>query len=159
MTAPHGRLLALDVGEKRIGVALSDESQTVASAYTTLHATPFTVFVQKLSKILATEFVVEIVVGLPLSLNGNEGPQAARIRAFIAALTPLVTQPITTCDERYTSAEAERIMQEAGLRPEQRKAKIDEVAASIILQDVLNARFIRQDTYRAYTEDDDIHHG
>ncbi len=156
MTVPHGRLLALDVGEKRIGVALSDESQTIASAYTTLQATPFTVFVQKLSKILAMEYVVEIVVGLPLSLNGSEGPQAARIRAFIAALTPLVTQPITTCDERYTSAEAERIMQQAGLRPEQRKAKIDEVAASIILQDVLNARFIRQDSYTAHKEDGDV---
>ncbi|MFM2310402.1 MAG: hypothetical protein RLY87_2524 [Chloroflexota bacterium] len=147
MSTLRGRILALDVGEKRIGVALSDESQTVASAYTTLHAQPFTVFVQKLTKILNTEYVVEIVVGLPLSLNGTEGPQAGRIRSFIDALTPLVTQPLSTCDERYTSAEADRIMMEAGLRPEQRKAKIDEVAASIILQDVLNARRIQQ-TYR-----------
>lgn len=147
MSTLRGRILALDVGEKRIGVALSDESQTVASAYTTLHAQPFTVFVQKLTKILITEYVVEIVVGLPLSLNGTEGPQAGRIRAFIDALSPLVTQPLSTCDERYTSAEADRIMMEAGLRPEQRKAKIDEVAASIILQDVLNARRIQQ-TYR-----------
>lgn len=147
MSTLRGRILALDVGEKRIGVALSDESQTVASPYTTLHAQPFTVFVQKLTKILNTEYVVEIVVGLPLSLNGTEGPQAGRIRSFIDALTPLVTQPLSTCDERYTSAEADRIMMEAGLRPEQRKAKIDEVAASIILQDVLNARRIQQ-TYR-----------
>ena len=147
MSTLRGRILALDVGEKRIGVALSDESQTVASAYTTLHAQPFTVFVQKLTKILITEYVVEIVVGLPLSLNGTEGPQAGRIRAFIDALSPLVTQPLSTCDERYTSAEADRIMMEAGLRPEQRKAKIDEVAASIILQDVLTARRIQQ-TYR-----------
>ncbi len=144
MSAPRGRILALDVGEKRIGVALSDESHTVASAYATLHATPFAVFVQKLTKIMTLEYVDEIVVGLPLSLNGNEGPQAARIRGFITALTPLVTQPITTFDERYTSAEADRIMMEAGLRPEQRKAKIDEVAASIILQDVLNARRIQR---------------
>ena len=111
MSSPIGRILALDVGEKRIGVALSDESQTVATAYTTLHAQPFHVFVQKLAKIIAMEYVVEIVVGLPLSLNGNEGPQAARIREFIAALTPLVTQPLSTCDERYTSAEADRIQE------------------------------------------------
>jgi len=147
MSSPNGRIMALDVGEKRIGVALSDESQTVATAYTTLHAQPFHVFVQKLTNILVAEYVVEIVIGLPLSLNGNEGPQAARIREFIAALTPLVTQPLSTCDERYTSAEADRIMMEAGLRADQRKAKIDEVAASIILQDVLNARRIQQ-TYR-----------
>ena len=147
MTTHQGRILALDVGEKRIGVALSDESQTVATAYTTLHAQPFSVFVQKLTKILVAEYVVEIVVGLPLSLNGSEGPQAGRIRAFMEQLAPLVTQPLSTCDERYTSAEADRIMMEAGLRPEQRKAKIDEVAASIILQEVLNARRIQQ-TYR-----------
>ena len=135
-----GRRCALDVGEKRIGVGMSDESQTVATAYTTLHATPFPVFVQKLLAILQKEAVVELVVGLPISLNGTEGPQAARIRAFIEALRPHISVPITTCDERYTSAEAQRIMIEAGLRPEQRKAKIDEVAASIILQDVLTAR-------------------
>ena len=140
MATYPGRMCALDVGEKRIGVAMSDESQTVARAYTTLPASPFPVFVQKLGTILQAETVVELVIGLPISLNGTEGQQAARIRAFIEALRAHVTLPITTCDERYTSAEAQRIMIEAGLRPEQRKAKIDEVAASIILQDVLDAR-------------------
>lgn len=135
----YGRILALDVGERRIGVALSDLSRTLATPYITIHATPVPIFFKKLSQIITQEDVCQIVVGLPISLNGQEGPQAQRIRAFIETLTTQVTLPIATCDERYTSAEAERIMIEAGLRPEQRKARIDEVAASIILQDYLTS--------------------
>jgi putative Holliday junction resolvase len=137
MSRPQGRVLALDVGERRIGVALSDVSATLASPYATLPAYPAVQFFQKLTTILRLEEVVLVVVGLPLSLNGHEGPQAQRIRAFIAELTTHTALPIIPVDERYTSAEAQRIMIEAGLRPEQRKARIDEVAASIILQDYL----------------------
>lgn len=133
----YGRILALDVGERRIGVALSDLSRILATPHTTIHATPVTIFFKKLNQIITQENVCQVVVGLPISLNGQEGPQAQRIRVFIETLAAQVTLPIATCDERYTSAEAERIMIEAGLRPEQRKARIDEVAASIILQDYL----------------------
>jgi putative Holliday junction resolvase len=133
----YGRILALDVGERRIGVALSDLSRTLATPYTTIHATPVPVFFKKLSQIIMLEEVVQIVVGLPISLNWPRSPQAQRIRTFIETLATHVTVPIATCDERYTSAEAERMMIDAGLRPEQRKARIDEVAASIILQDYL----------------------
>ena len=147
----YGRILALDVGERRIGVALSDLSRTLATPYITIHATPVPIFFKKLSQIITQEDVCQIVVGLPISLNGQEGPQAQRIRAFIETLTTQVTLPIATCDERYTSAEAERIMIEAGLRPEQRKARIDEVAASIILQDYLTS--LRQPPL--FRQDDD----
>ncbi|MCX6016118.1 MAG: Holliday junction resolvase RuvX [Chloroflexales bacterium] len=146
-----GRILGLDVGERRIGVALSDLSQTLATPYATIHATPIEIFYKKLSQIIAQEDVVQIVVGLPISLNGQEGPQAQRIRTFIAALTARVALPIATGDERYTSAAAERMMIDAGLRPEQRKARIDEVAASIILQDYLT--LLRQPPL--FTRDDD----
>jgi putative Holliday junction resolvase len=138
MTHHQGRILALDVGERRVGVAMSDLSATLASPYTTLPAYPLQAFWQKLTTIIQSEAVERIVVGLPLSLNGSEGPQAQRIRAFIAELEQHVSLPIVTVDERYTTAEAQRMMIEAGLRPEQRKARIDEVAASIILQDYLN---------------------
>lgn len=130
--------MALDVGERRVGVAMSDLSQTLASPYATLHAHPQVVLFQKIQQLIIKEEVVELVVGLPISLNGQEGPQAQRIRQFIDALIPYISVPLHTCDERYTTAEAQRMMIEAGLRPEQRKAKIDEVAASIILQDYLN---------------------
>ncbi len=138
MTHLRGRVMALDVGERRVGVAMSDLSQTLASPYTTLQAHPQAVLFQKIQQLIAKEDVVELVIGLPISLNGQEGPQAQRIRQFIEAIAQWVSIPLHTCDERYTSAEAQRIMIEAGLRPEQRKAKIDEVAASIILQDYLN---------------------
>lgn len=130
--------MALDVGERRVGVAMSDLSQTLASPYTTLQAHPHVVLFQKIVQLIHKEDVVALVIGLPISLNGHEGPQAQRIRTFIEAVSAYVTVPIETCDERYTTAEAQRMMIEAGLRPEQRKAKIDEVAASIILQDYLN---------------------
>lgn len=136
----HGRVLALDVGERRIGVAVSDLSRVLASPYTTLHAIPVVVFFKKIQHIIVSEEIVHIVVGLPISLSGHEGPQAQRIRQFIDTLALHVTVPISTCDERYTSAAAERLMIEAGLRPEQRKARIDEVAASIILQDWLDTQ-------------------
>lgn len=138
MTHLRGRILALDVGERRVGVAMSDLSQTLASPYTTLQAYPQTVLFQKIQQLITKEEVIALVVGLPISLNGNEGPQAQRIRQFIDALQPYISIPLEVCDERYTTAEAQRMMIEAGLRPEQRKAKIDEVAASIILQDYLN---------------------
>lgn len=130
--------MALDVGERRVGVAMSDLSQTLATPYTTLPAHPQVVLFQKIQHLVVKEEVVALVIGLPISLNGHEGPQAQRIRQFIAALATHITIPMSTCDERYTTAEAQRMMIEAGLRPEQRKAKIDEVAASIILQDFLN---------------------
>jgi len=98
------------------------------------------VFYKKLQHIVTIEEVVQLVVGLPVSLNGHEGPQAQRIRHFIDALMMHIHIPIATCDERYTSAAAERLMIEAGMRPEQRKARIDEVAASIILQDWIDAQ-------------------
>ncbi|MEY3990897.1 MAG: hypothetical protein RI985_1978 [Chloroflexota bacterium] len=138
MTHLRGRVMALDVGERRVGVAMSDLSQTLASPYTTLLAHPQAVLFQKIQQLIVNEEVVELVIGLPISLNGQEGPQAQRIRQFITAISTCVSIPLHTCDERYTTAEAQRIMIEAGLRPEQRKAKIDEVAASIILQDYLN---------------------
>jgi len=138
VTHLRGRVMALDVGERRVGVAMSDLSQTLASPYTTLQAHPQAVLFQKIQQLIIKEEVVALVVGLPISLNGQEGPQAQRIRQFIEALLTCVSVPLQTCDERYTTAEAQRMMIEAGLRPEQRKAKIDEVAASIILQDYLN---------------------
>lgn len=138
MTHLRGRVMALDVGERRVGVAMSDLSQTLASPYTTLQAHPQAVLFQKIQQLIVKEEVVELVIGLPISLNGQEGPQAQRIRQFIESIATYVSIPLHTCDERYTTAEAQRVMIEAGLRPEQRKAKVDEVAASIILQDYLN---------------------
>jgi putative Holliday junction resolvase len=132
-------VLALDVGSRRIGVALSDPTRTLATPLTTLRAQPLAQVLERIAQLAREHEAVELVVGLPLTLSGEIGPQAKLVEAFVAALRAVVSLPIHTFDERLTSMAAERMMIELGLKPEQRKARIDEVAASIILQDFLDA--------------------
>ena len=135
----RGRVMALDVGERRIGVAVSDPTRTLAAPLTTLRAQPRDHVLQRIAQLTREHEIVELVVGLPLTLSGEVGPQAKSVYGFIETLQAAVSLPIHTFDERLTSVEAERIMVELGLKPEQRRARIDEVAASIILQDFLDA--------------------
>lgn len=138
-----GRVMALDVGGRRIGIALSDPSRTLASPYTTLHATPRERALQRIAQLIINEEVVELVLGLPLTLSGEIGPQAKIIHEFAEALRPLIQVPLHFFDERLTSVAADRMMLNLGLKAEQRKARIDEVAASIILQDFLDSQRAR----------------
>lgn len=135
-----GRVMALDVGGSRIGVALSDPSRTLASPYITLHAKPRERVLQHIAQLIKKEEVVELVLGLPLTLSGEIGPQAKTIHEFADALRPLIAVPLHFFDERLTTVAANRMMSDLGLKPEQRKARIDEVAASIILQDFLDSQ-------------------
>jgi putative Holliday junction resolvase len=135
-----GRVMALDVGERRIGVALSDPMRILASPYTTVKAQPRPTALTRIAQIARNEEVAELVVGLPLTLSGEIGPQAKVVEQFIVELQAVVTLPIHTFDERLTSVAAERMMIDLGMKPEQRKARIDEVAASIILQDFLDSK-------------------
>ena len=135
-----GRIMALDVGGRRIGVALSDSTRVLASPLTTLRAEPRARALAEIAALVARHEVAEVVVGLPLTLNGEIGPQAQLIQAFAEELRHALPAPIHLFDERLTSVAAERMMQDLGIKPERRKARIDEVAASIILQDFLDAR-------------------
>ena len=135
-----GRVMALDVGGRRIGVALSDPTRTLASPLTTLRAEPRARALAELAKLARDYEVAEVVVGLPLTLSGEVGPQAKLIQEFAGALGQQLSQPIRLFDERLTSVAAERMMLDLGMKPEQRKARIDEVAASIILQDFLDSQ-------------------
>ena len=137
-TSEPGRVMALDVGERRIGVALSDPRRILATPSTTLRAEPRAQALQRIAQLAREHEVAELVVGLPLTMSGEIGPQAKLVQEFVEALRSVVALPIHTFDERLTSVEAERIMVELGLKPEQRKARIDEVAASLILQDFLD---------------------
>lgn len=137
-TSEPGRVMALDVGERRIGVALSDPRRILAAPSTTLRAQPRDQVLQRIAQLARDNEVAELVVGLPLTMSGAIGPQAKLVQDFVEALRGVVALPIHTFDERLTSVEAERIMVELGLKPEQRKARIDEVAASLILQDFLD---------------------
>lgn len=135
-----GRVMALDVGGKRIGVALCDTLRILPSPLTTIKALPRSVALERIATLIRQNEVVELVVGFPLTLSGEVGPQAELIKRFVADLEQSVAIPIHLFDERLTTAEAERIMIEMGLKAEQRRARIDEMAATIILRDYLDSR-------------------
>ena len=143
MTIELGRVMALDVGGRRIGVALSDTTSVLASPLTTLRAEPRERVLNEIAALVQRHEVVEVVVGLPLSLSGAIGPQAHLVQLFAERLKDVLTTPIHLFDERLTTVAAERMMLDLGMKPEQRKARIDEVAASIILQDFLDSKRVR----------------
>ena len=132
--------MALDVGGRRIGVALSDPTRVLASPLTTLRAEPRQRAIGHIAELVAQHEVAEVVVGLPLTLSGEIGPQAKLVQAFVEELRAALAVPLHMFDERLTSVAAERLMQELGVKPERRRERIDEVAASIILQDFLDSR-------------------
>lgn len=134
------RAMGVDSGERRIGVALSDELGFLAAPWRAVLVARGRELAELAA--MARERDVEIVViGLPTSLNGTEGPQARRVRAFAARLAPLLGElPIVFADERFTTAEAERQMIDQRLSREKRRERIDAAAAAIMLQGWLDAR-------------------
>ncbi|HEX9372670.1 MAG TPA: Holliday junction resolvase RuvX [Roseiflexaceae bacterium] len=140
MSSEPGRIMALDVGGRRIGVALSDTTRVLASPLTTLRAEPRDRVIAQIAALVAQHEVAEVVVGLPLTLSGEVGPQAQTVQTFADELRRALDVPLHLFDERLTSVAAERMMIDMGIKPERRKARIDEVAASIILQDFLETR-------------------
>jgi putative Holliday junction resolvase len=134
------RVMGLDVGERRIGVALSDADRTLATPLTTIRAAPREQAFAQLRRLVIEHSVIEVVVGLPLTLRGEVGPQATIIQAFAAELERALDLPIALFDERLTSAAAEQMLRDLGVKPAKRKEQIDQVAAAIILQDFLDHR-------------------
>jgi len=132
------RILALDHGTKRIGVAVSDETKTFAQPLEYIPAEPFAEFLVRLKKILAEKEVDFILIGMPRNMDGSYGPAAQKVEVFIAALKSAVTVPIKTWDERLTSTMANRVMIQANVRRDQRKEKVDAMAAAILLQSYLD---------------------
>lgn len=137
--------MALDVGGRRIGVAMSDTTRVLASPLTTIRAQPRAGAIAQIVALIASHEVADLVVGLPLTLSGEIGPQAEVIKSFVAELERQVRIPIHLQDERLTTVEAERIMTELGMKREQRQARVDEVAASIILRDFLDSTRARNE--------------
>ena len=132
------RILALDPGTKRIGVAISDELKLIAQPLEFVPAAPFTAFVERLGTILAEKEVELILVGMPRNMDGSYGPAAAKVQEFIAALEPAIKVPIKTWDERLTSAQANRLLIQGKVRRDKRKQKVDQTAAAILLQSYLD---------------------
>jgi putative Holliday junction resolvase len=134
------RVMALDVGDVRIGVALSDETGTLASGLVTLKAVGPRKDAQAVAALARQHGVVEVVVGLPLRLDGSLGSQAEKVVAFVERLRRVLRLPVVTRDERLTSVAAGERLAEAGVKPRDRKARIDQVAAALILQEHLDGR-------------------
>ena len=133
------RILALDHGTKRIGVAISDEMKTLAQPVEFIPAVPFAEFLTRLRELLQAREVELIVIGMPRNMDGSYGPAALKVQEFIGALKNAVTVPIKTWDERLTSVQANRFLIEGNVRREKRKEKVDAMAAAIILQGYLDS--------------------
>lgn len=136
------RLLALDLGEKRIGVARSDALGWTAQPCETLIRVGPKKDLIAIARLVREHEIDEIIIGLPLTLEGEEGPSAQSARAFSEQLAAHLGEatPITLWDERLTTVQAERVMIAGGARRSRRKEKIDSLAAVLILQNVLDAR-------------------
>jgi putative Holliday junction resolvase len=133
------RILALDHGTKRIGVAVSDELKMIATPLEYIPAEPFAGFLDRLKEILREKEVELILVGMPRNMDGSYGPAALKVREFVAVLKEAVTIPLQTWDERLTTAQAQRFLIEGGVRRDQRKEKVDKTAAAILLQSYLDS--------------------
>jgi putative pre-16S rRNA nuclease len=133
------RVLALDLGTRRIGVAISDFTGTVASPLTVLgRSKSLRNDHERIAAVVRKEEAELVVVGLPLSLSGEEGPAARAARTEANALATLVGVPIETFDERLTTVTAERALTEAGVRGRARRQLVDKVAAAVLLQAFLD---------------------
>ncbi len=131
-----GRILGIDYGTKRIGLALSDEGQILASPLTVVHGE--SALYRELERLCAEESVERLVVGLPLNMNGTIGPKAKEVLAFKERLEKRFGLPVDTSDERLSTVQAESALREAGLSFRKRAQKIDKVAAQILLQAYLD---------------------
>jgi putative Holliday junction resolvase len=134
------RDLALDVGERRIGVALSDETATLATGLDTLARVGARKDAQAIAELVRVHQPAAVVVGLPLNMDGTAGTQAGKVRAFVDVLKRHIAVPFVERDERLTTVEAHEILRKSGVAWKERGALIDKVSAVVILQEYLDER-------------------
>jgi putative Holliday junction resolvase len=132
------RVLALDHGTVRIGVAVSDELKMIATPLEYIPASPFTDFLARLKEILREKEVELIIVGMPRNMNGSYGPAALKVQEFVGVLRETILTPIKTLDERLTTTQAQKFLIQGNVRRDKRKEKVDKTAAAIILQSYLD---------------------
>jgi len=133
------RIGALDVGDRRIGVAVSDELGLSAQGLGVVHRTKLEADLAALEECFQPYAPTSIVVGLPRNMNGSEGPQAEKVRRFAADLEQSLGLPLVFWDERLSTVAAERVLIEGNVRRAKRKQVIDKVAAVVILQGYLDS--------------------
>lgn len=132
------RLLGLDVGTKTIGLALSDILWSIASPYEVMMRRKFTLDAKELIRIINEFHVKGLVVGLPVNMDGTEGPRAQSTRSFVASFLDLQDIPVLLWDERFSTNAVTRMMLDADLSRKRRDELVDKLAASYILQGALD---------------------
>ncbi len=133
----YGRIMGIDYGKVRIGIALTDLLKTIASPYEVYKSVSLQKDVEYFVKLVKEKEVEKIVLGLPLNMDGSEGERAKRTRIFGEMLEKACSVPIVYQDERLSSVEAENYLLDGDVRRDKRKNLIDKVAATIILEDYL----------------------
>lgn len=134
------RILGLDPGTKRIGVAISDELGMIAQPLEFIPAHPSDDAFARMKELIAEKQVDEIIVGMPRNMNGTLGPAAEKAQAFIEQIRERVSLPVREWDERLTTVQAQRVLIDAGTRRNKRKEKVDKMAAAILLQSYLDSK-------------------
>ncbi len=134
------RILALDAGTKTVGVAISDPTGSFATPIIVIRRTKANDDIQRILDLAKRYEAQRILVGMPISMSGRLGEQARLVEAFVAQLRKATPIAIETFDERLTTVEAERRMREAGLSAEKRRANIDAMAATVLLQGYLDSK-------------------
>jgi putative Holliday junction resolvase len=127
------RILAIDQGEKRIGLAISDETATIAQPIGYVGS------IAEILEVAGQHGAARLVVGYPRRMDGTKSPQTERVEAFIVTLQSATTLPVVKWDERLTTAQAERVLLEGNARRWERREKRDQLAATILLQSYLDA--------------------
>ena len=139
-TLPNrGRLLGFDLGEKTLGIALSDLDRMIATPLETLIKDKFSKLLEEIQTIIQKHTIKGIVIGLPMNMNGSEGPRCESARQFAKNIEPSIDLPLLFWDERLSTMAVSRIMIEADLTRKRQKQVVDKMAASYILQGALDA--------------------
>jgi putative Holliday junction resolvase len=133
-----GRLLGLDVGSKTIGIAISDSSLRVASPLATVRRTKFAADAEAINRIVAERGIGGLVIGLPVAMDGTEGPRCQSVRQFGTNLLGFLDLPLAFWDERFSTLGAERPLRETDMTHRRRAEVIDKLAAAYILQGALD---------------------
>ncbi|MEW6188697.1 MAG: Holliday junction resolvase RuvX [Actinomycetota bacterium] len=133
------RKMGLDIGAKNIGVAISDPLCKTSQGLTTVKRSNFSREVRKLKELIENYQVDEVIVGIPLNLNGSSGPQTRMVKKYAKKLSSQLELPIKCWDERLTTLSARKALLQANVRRAQRKMVIDKVAATLILQGYLDS--------------------
>jgi putative Holliday junction resolvase len=132
------RILAVDPGSKRVGLAVSDPTETIATGLSTIPAEPASTLASRLADVARAQEASRIIVGLPIQLDGKRGPAAAAATELSHGLRQASGLPVELVDERLTTVAAERSLIAAGVRREKRKLSVDRVAATLLLQSHLD---------------------